>query len=894
MSERMASTELRGAFVEFFRTRGHEIVPSAPLIPRDDPTLLFTSAGMVPFKPYYLTERPPLARAVSVQRCLRLSDLEEVGHTPYHATFFEMLGNFSFGDYFKREAIEWAWQFLTEVLRLPKDLLWVTVHKDDDATADLWRTVVGFPGERIVRLGDKDNFWGPAGDSGPCGPCSEIHYDMGTARGCGLADCKPGCDCDRFFEIWNLVFPQYLQHRDATRVPLARPGIDTGSGLERLSSVVQGVGSIFETDLFAPVVTAVRSEVEKATGTRPAGPVGTELAIIADHARAAVFAIAENILPTNEAQGYVVRRLVRRAVRRGLSLGITRPFLYRVGGVVVETMQSAHPHLAAKREHIALVLKSEEERFEATIAQGTAVFGEIVESVIRAGGTVIPGDRAFSLYDTYGFPLDLTEEMARERGLTVDAAGAAAAMDAQRERARRASSFAEGAGRRDAWRETRDLGEDSVFVGHDLGVGAGSDVEETGDAAFSEAVEADVVGVRAGKAPGDEEFVVTRTPFCAEAGGQVSDTGRVEGDDFRADIVNVYVEDGRAVHVARSAHGTLGGGRRLRLSVDLARRRRIEKNHTATHLLQAALRRVLGDHVHQSGSWVGPERLRFDLTHFSELSDQELALVEDAVNVWIRSDLAVTPERVGISEALARGAMALFGEKYGDVVRCVSIGGASLELCGGTHVRRTGEIGTFSIVSETSVASGVRRIEAVTGVDAVRRMRQFVGIVREASAAARTTPDELVARVREMAGEVASLRKEIGRHRQKASGESMVALAARARDVRGIKVVSSRTEAANVQALREQSDRLRDALVSGVGVIGAEIGGSAVIIAVVTDDLVGPKRIAAGDVVREAAARMGGRGGGKPRLAQAGGGDASKLDGALESVYADVERLLGR
>jgi alanyl-tRNA synthetase len=581
-------------------------------------------------------------------------------------------------------------------------------------------------------------------------------------------------------------------------------------------------------------------------------------------------------------------------VRRGLSLGIPGPFLYRIGGVVIETMQSAHPHLAAKREHIALVLKSEEERFEATIAQGTAVFEDIVESVTRGGGTVIPGDRAFSLYDTYGFPLDLTEEMARERGLSVDAAGAAAAMDVQKERARRASSFTEGAGRKSAWREVGDPREDSVFVGYDLASDDETAIEEAATAAFSRVVEADVIAVRPGKAAGDVEFAVTRTPFYAEAGGQVSDIGRIDGDGLSAEVVNVYVEDGRAVHVARAPHGTLSEGLRVRLSVDLARRRRTERNHTATHLLQAALRRVLGDHVHQSGSWVGPERLRFDLTHFSELSDQETALVEDAVNAWIRTDLAVTPERTSISEALAKGAMALFGEKYGDVVRCVSVGGVSLELCGGTHVRRTGEIGAFSIVSETSVASGVRRIEAVTGGDAVRRARQFVERVREASSAAKSTPDELVARVRDMVGEIASLRKEIGRQRQKASGETMVALAARAREVRGVKVVSERTEAADIEALREQADRLRDALGSGVGVIGAEIDGSAVIIAVVTDDLAGPKRVTAGDVVRDAAARMGGRGGGKPRLAQAGGGDAAKLDDALGSVYADVERLLGK
>jgi len=893
MSDRMSATQLRDAFIRFFKDRGHETVPSAPLIPKDDPTLLFTSAGMVPFKPHYLAERPPYRRAVSVQRCLRLSDLDEVGHTPYHATFFEMLGNFSFGDYFKREAIEWAWEFLTEVVRLPEHLLWVTVHADDEAAAELWKTAVGFPAERIVLLGDKDNFWGPAGDSGPCGPCSEIHYDMGPELGCGRPDCRPGCDCRRYFEVWNLVFPQYLQRKDGTRVPLARPGIDTGSGLERLASVVQGVGSIFETDILRPVVDAVRDEVENAGGARPSGPVGTELAVVADHARAATFAIAEGILPSNEAHGYVVRRLVRRAVRRGLSLGIKGPFVYRVGGVVVETMKGAHPHLAAKREHIALVLKSEEERFDATIAQGTAVFEEIAESVRGSGATTIPGERAFALYDTYGFPLDLTEEMARERGLSVDTAGAAAAMKAQKERARRASAFAGAAGERAAWRGASRPGTDSVFVGGDLGASVGPEAEEAVGPLLSDPVETEVVAVRAGRTPGDTEFVVTRTPFYAEAGGQVSDAGRVEAAGAAADVVNVSLEDGRAVHVARGLAADFGGAS-VRLRVDLARRRRTEKNHTATHLLQAALRRTLGDHVHQSGSWVGPDRLRFDFTHFSALTETETALVEDTVNAWIRSDLAVRPEETAIDDALSRGAMALFGEKYGERVRCVSVGGVSLELCGGTHVRRTGEIGSFSVISETSVASGVRRIEAVTGVEAVRRARLLAATGKQVAEALRTTPDAAAARAEELAAEIASLRKDAARARLRASGEGMASIAGGARDVAGVRVVAARVDAADVPSLREQADRLRDALGSGVGVLGAEIDGTAVVIAVVSDDLADAKRLAAGDVVREAAALMGGRGGGKPRLAQAGGGDPAKLGGALESVYQVVERLLGR
>ncbi|MFH1865625.1 MAG: alanine--tRNA ligase, partial [Candidatus Eisenbacteria bacterium] len=686
MPDGMPSNEIRRRFVEYFAERGHEKVESAPLIPRDDPTLLFTSAGMVPFKPYYMNENPPITRAVSVQRCLRLSDLDEVGQTPYHATFFEMLGNFSFGDYFKEKTIEWGWEFLTEVIGLPKDRLWVTVHKDDAAAAEIWRARIKFPVERLVPLGDKHNFWGPAGDSGPCGPCSEIHLDMGVEVGCGRPGCDPGCDCDRFFEIWNLVFPQFLQRPDGTREPLKCPGIDTGMGLERLASVVQGAASIHETDTGLPVLDAVRDEAEAASGTRPPeGPPGPDLVVIADHARAATFAIAESILPSNEAQGYVVRRLIRRAVRRGLASGIEEPFLYRISGVIVDTLREAHPHLVQKREHIALVLKSEEERFHETLTQGSAVFEEMLESLAGSDSKVVPGDVAFSLYDTYGFPLDLTEEMAAERGMTVDHEAFQAAMAEQKDRGRRASTFGD-ADVGGAWEGRRAA---TAFVGYELPCACGEGAEcETVDTLLSGPVATEVAEVRRAR-ENTVEFTLTESPFYAESGGQVADTGTLTVGGGTVEVVNVLTRDERYVHVATDPGGAVTPGAPVEARVDIARRRLIEKNHTATHLLQAALRNALGDHVHQSGSWVGPDRLRFDFTHFSELSVREVAAIEDRVNAWVRADVPVAPESMGLGAALERGAMALFGEKYGSEVRVVCVGcdesSVSLELCGGTH-----------------------------------------------------------------------------------------------------------------------------------------------------------------------------------------------------------------
>jgi alanyl-tRNA synthetase len=894
MPEGLSSNEIRRLFYEFFRERGHEKVPSAPLIPRDDPTLLFTSAGMVPFKSYYLTDDPPIRRAVSVQRCLRLSDIEEVGHTPYHATFFEMLGNFSFGDYFKKEAIEWGWEFLTSVIGLDREFLWVTVHKDDDAAADIWKTHIGFPEDRIVLLGDKDNFWGPAGDSGPCGPCSEIHYDMGPEHGCDRPDCKPGCDCDRYFEIWNLVFPQLLQHADGTREQLKRPGIDTGMGFERLLSLVQGARSIYGTDVLTPIVSATRDIVEEATGQRPPdGDVPTEQAVIADHSRSVTFAIAENILPSNEAQGYVIRRLIRRAVRRGLTLGIEEPFLYRLCGVVAETMAGAHPHLRQKREHIALVVKSEEERFQETLAQGSAVFEDVIESLDSSDSDTISGDIAFNLYDTYGFPLDLTVEMAAERGFEVDRQGFDAAMEEQKERGRRASLFG-GTGAEREWRGKR---AETVVSAYDVTCSSTSECE-TADRLLSHEIETAVAEVRAGAERSTVEFTLTETPFYAESGGQVADTGTVSVEDSTLEVVNAYHRDDRCIHVA-SGQGTelIKPGVQVRVAVDLARRRAIEKNHTATHLLQSALRALLGDHVHQSGSWVGPDRLRFDFTHHSELSAEEREEVEDTVNAWIRADLPVSPREMDLEGALARGAMALFGEKYGDSVRVVSIGvdstELSVELCGGTHVDRTGEIGMFSIISETGIAAGVRRIEALTGKGAVRRSRDEADLVRDVARIVKAAPAELIDRARDLAEEVATLRKALQSERERAAGGSVEALMKSARVNAGVQLLSARSDATDIATLRSQADRMRDLLGTGAGVLGTVLNGSNVIIAVVTQDLAGSGRLRAGDLVRRLAEIIGGKGGGKPHLAQAGGGDPEKLDQALEGFYDVAAKLLG-
>ena len=720
---------------------------------------------------------------------------------------------------------------------------------------------------------------------------------MGEQVGCGKPDCRPGCDCPRYFEVWNLVFPQFLQDLDGRREPLKRPGIDTGMGFERLMTVLENVPSIHETDLFRPAVASVADELARETGQRPeTSPVSTELAVLADHTRAAVFTIAENILPANEGHGYVVRRLIRRAVRRGLAFGVSDPFLYRVAGSVIEAMKSAHPHLEAKREHIALVIRSEEERFLETLESGTSLFEDIIARLPDGG--VVPGEDAFRLYDTYGFPLDLTDEMACERGLSVDTEGFREAMERQRERARRGSSFEGSAGRRPWHRSPGSDGKGTSFVGYGLDAERPDLAELADERVLTDDMKAVVTAVREGPTDDTVELVLDRTPFYAEAGGQAADAGVLRLEDARElQVTNVYRSGDDVIHHAEGSAEGISPGAPVLAQVDLGRRLRIEKNHTATHLLQSALRSVLGDHVHQSGSSVDPERLRFDFTHHSEIDTESLVRIEKLVNAWIRANLPVTPETMELDRAMERGAMALFGEKYDSEVRVVCIAAGenaeiSLELCGGTHVRRTGEIGAFRILAESSVAAGTRRIEAVTGREALRLAREEADTLRAASELLKTTPADLETRLAAILEETAALRKEVAAERRRSAGDAVDDMLEAAGSVGDVRVVASMTEAGDVDTMRSQADALRDRLGSGAAVLAAVHDGRPVLVAVVTEDLAGQGALKAGDLVRRIAKRIGGKGGGRPHLAQGGGGDPAKLDAALGAVVTDVSELL--
>jgi alanyl-tRNA synthetase len=872
----MHSSELRRMFIEFFRERGHTVVPSAPLVPEGDPTLLFTSAGMVQFKPYYSGSVPlPFTRAVSVQRCLR--DEDRVGKTPRHNTFFEMLGNFSFGDYFKREVIEWGWEFVTKVLGISRDRLFISVYEEDDESFEIWSSEIGVEITRIARLGKEDNFWGPAGKTGACGPCSEIYIDLGEKWGCGKPTCHVGCECNRYSELWNLVFPQYDMDDAGNLNPLRNRGVDTGMGLERLAMVMQGVDTVFQTDLIMPVLSVAIEETRIGYGQREVSDVS--LRLVADHARALTFALAEGILPSNEGRGYVLRRILRRAVRHGKVLGRNEPFLFRLSTVVVENMKAAHPHLAPQRERIALIIKHEEERFHETLDQGTEILEQVMRQVRASGNTRIPGVEAFRLYDTYGFPLELTQEMAAERGLGVDREGFAGALKVQRERSRRVSiSETVGAAQPD---EQAFAGlEATEFVGYEL-------VEGTGR----------VLSAVPGDASDAVRVVLDRTPFYGEGGGEVGDRGAICGPGFELRVENTTREGSIIVHEARLSAGStdmIKPGVGVEARVDLDLRRATERNHTATHLLQAALRQVLGTHVHQEGSLVEPGRLRFDFTHFSALTAEERDRVESLVNERIRANTRVETSLIARDKAQERGALAFFGEKYGDEVRVVEVPGFSAELCGGTHVRSTGEIGLFVITGEMGVAAGVRRIEALTGEEAYRYWKRRHGLLQEISRALRGTEEEAPQRVEKLQQQVKELQKKIERIGSGSAGDAVSDLLKQARDVDGLRVVWGLVEAASADGLRAMGDRVRRQLGSGVAVLGAAIDNRASFLAVVTDDLVSLGRLKAGELVREVAKHAGGGGGGKPHLAEAGAKDVGRLKEALEAVPRIVRELAGK
>ena len=872
----MKTSEIRSAFLDYFRSKGHTIVPSSSLVPASDPTLLFTNSGMVQFKNVFLgSEKPGYVRAADVQRCLRAggkhNDLDAVGYTARHHTFFEMLGNWSFGDYFKRDAIAYAWELLTGVFKLPADKLWVTVYHTDDEAFDIWHKEVGVPVDRIVRIGDNkgapfasDNFWQMA-DTGPCGPCTEIFYDHGA----GIAGGPPGSpdeDGDRYIEIWTLVFMQFDRAPDGTLSPLPAPCVDTGMGLERLAAVLQHVHSNYEIDLFAHLI-RVAGEL-----TRTSDLSNKSLRVIADHIRACSFLIVDGVLPSNEGRGYVLRRIIRRALRHGWMLGVRGDFFWKMVQPLVEEMGVAYPELATKQAFVEDALRAEELRFGETLEHGMRVFDEVATKPATASARTIAGEDAFRLYDTYGFPVDLTADIARERGLEVDMGGFELAMNEQRERARSAGRF-EAKGQMPA--ELASQLKPTVFLGYEALRSQGSKVLGI---------------VRGGKQfdqldAGEEGLVILdRTPFYAESGGQVGDTGELVNPAGRFDVSDTLKMGGVFFGHAGRWHGAqpLRTGDVVDASVDAARRQAIVLNHSATHLLHAALRKVLGDHVTQKGSLVAPERLRFDFSHFKPLSREELARVEVMVNAEVRHNTAADVRQMAYDDAIEFGAMALFGEKYGDEVRVLKMGEFSTELCGGTHVSRTGDIGLFKIVSEAGVASGVRRIEAVTGEGALAWVVDEERRLGELSQLLSSSGDDAVEKLRQLFDRQKKLERELDSLRSKAAGSATADLASSAHEVDGIKVVAARLEGLDAKSLRDSVDQLKQQLGDCVILLAGAADGRVALIAGVHGKAL--DRIKAGSVVAHVAAQIDGKGGGRADMAQGGGSDTANLPAILAAL----------
>jgi len=855
-------------FLEFFQSKDHRILPSASLIPHGDPTLLLTVAGMVPFKRYFLgLEKPVSPRIATSQKCIRTGDIDSVGKTDRHATFFEMLGNFSFGDYFKKEVIPWAWEFVTQHLELPPDRLWVSIYLDDDEAFEIWHNVVGLPAERIIRLGKEDNFWETG--SGPCGPCSEIYLDRGPEFGCGEPTCRPGCDCERFLEFWNLVFIQFHQDGD-TYTPLKDKSIDTGMGLERVAALLQGKTSIFEVDHIKPIVDAVGAHAGVSYGAGP--ETDMSLRVIVDHLRAVTFLVADGVLPSNEGRGYVLRRLLRRAVRHARLLHIAGPFAERVVDLVVEQMKGAYPELVERQEYVKNVVRLEEERFSATLEQGLRLLQELVEEARKSGATVISGADAFQLYDTFGFPIDLTREILAQDGLTVDEAGFKAAMEAQRERARK-SRTAHGYldSRLDAYKELAGA-VTTEFVGY-----------ECFDA------KAKVVGlivdghsVDSAKQGEQVAVVLDRTPFYAEGGGQVGDQGLITTDTgvVRVEDVRKPVE-GLVSHLGVVEQGYVSVGSPAQASIADELRRETARHHTATHLLHKALKDILGEHVNQAGSYVGPQRLRFDFTHFQAVTAEELRKIEQEVNRQILRNLPVVPAITDLETAKEKGAVALFGEKYGDEVRMIQVGDYSLELCGGTHVQATGEIGVFKILSEGSVAAGVRRIEAVVGSEALAYIHAQEDVLQQLQAKLQSKAEQLPEQVERLLETNRALEKELAELKKQNLLGSLDALLSSAEKVGQASLVVAEVAAEDPEELRELGDRIRDRLNPVAVLLGAKSGDKVLFVSMVSKPLA-QAGVHAGNVVKKAAQICGGGGGGRPDMAQAGGRLPEKLAEALE------------
>jgi alanyl-tRNA synthetase len=878
----ITGNEIRARFLKYFADRGHRVVSSSSLVPHNDPTLLFTNAGMNQFKDCFLgAEKRDYLRAATSQKCVRAggkhNDLENVGRTARHHTFFEMLGNFSFGDYFKKEAIAYAWEFLTVDLGLDKERLYVSVYTDDDEAADIWHQQEGVPRERIFRF-EEDNFWS-MGATGPCGPCSEIFYDNGPEIGCDSPDCTVGCDCDRYMEIWNNVFMQFDRQADGELIPLPKPAVDTGMGLERITTVMQGVQSNYDTDLLRAIITLIEKLSGKTYGDNNENDVS--MRVMADHSRATAYLIADGVLPSNEGRGYVLRRIMRRAMRHAKLLGFNDPVLFKTAVFVLELMAEAFPTEAERKDFVAKVVLNEEERFIQTLSNGLRILQEEVAQLAAAKQTVIPGETVFKLYDTYGFPVDLTADIVEKDGYSLDEAGFESCMEAQRAKARK---HWKGSGEEAVaaiYKQLVDQGLKSDFTGYQK-------LEDQGKVLAllrqGELVQEAVCGESV-------ELIATVTPCYGESGGQVGDHGQVITSEATLRIVDTKKPlSDLPVHVCEVVTGAIKVGAEATIKVDGERRRQIVLNHTATHLLQAALQQILGDHVKQAGSLVTPDRLRFDFSHFSPVSTEELIRIEQLVNRQIRVNAAVTSKEMTADEAQAAGAMALFGEKYGDVVRVIEVGDYSVELCGGTHTKAAGDIGLFRILSEAGIAAGVRRIEAITGAAALAQVQQQQQTLQRLATLVKSDPQQLEARLQKLLEQQKGAEKELAQLQAKANADRSGELLDHVQEVAGAKLLATRVEGVDGKGLREFSDQLRDKLGSGVLVLASTEGGKVALLVAVSKDLTA--KLKAGELIKPLAEIVGGRGGGRPDLAQAGGTDLDKVEALLQAVPKQLQQLL--
>lgn len=876
----MGVNEVREAFLSFFESKEHLRLQSFPLVPHNDKSLLLINSGMAPMKAYFTgQEVPPSKRVTTCQKCIRTGDIENVGKTARHGTFFEMLGDFSFGDYFKNEIIPWSWEFVTEVLGIPQDKLFVTIYEEDDESGDIWHNIVGVPRDRIKKLGKADNFWEHG--TGPCGPCTEIYYDRGEKYGCDSPDCGVGCDCDRYMEFWNLVLTQFNAEPDGTYTELAQKNVDTGMGLERMATILQGVDSIFDVDTVKSIRDAICQKANVEYGKIAKTDVSVR--VITDHIRSVTMMTADGVLPSNEGRGYVLRRLLRRAARHGKLLGIEGEFLAELSKSVIACSGDAYPELVDKQEYIYKILSIEENSFYKTIDNGMAILKSDMEEMKEAGQTTMSGDKAFRLYDTYGFPIDLTKEILEEAGMDVDEEAFAAEMKQQKERARAARGKSTYMGAAETVYHELPVELETSFAGYD--------VKEVSDAKIVALIANNEVAGVAQKGDSVSVFL-SSTPCYAESGGQVGDHGTIKTAKGLVTVTDcIKVIGGKIAHVGQVTEGSVSVDEKAVVTVDWERRMATARNHSTTHLLQKALRTVLGTHVEQAGSYVSPERLRFDFTHFTALTDEELKAVEKMVNDSIFASYAIDTAEMSIEEARNKGAMALFGEKYGDVVRVVDMGGYSVELCGGAHLTNTAQAGSFKILSENGVAAGVRRIEAVTGSEALKHYQAQEEELKEISRLVKATPDKLVARVEQLMAEQKEMAKELEKLKAKMAGGAVEDILNAKTDIKGVAVLAAEVKDLDANGMRTLGDQLKNKLGSGIVVLAGGAAGKVNLMVMATDDAVA-KGAHAGNIVKAAAAACGGGGGGRPNMAQAGGKDASKIGEALEVAKETIAQQI--